>query len=185
MRKTALIRVLCMLAAAAFALSAGPAAAEETAAPRPKPTVRPLAIEIDYSLPHTQVTEENLEQYFNLDLGKEYSRGKKLSIPYTVSPKEPYDQYAGSSPGVYFRLEISVFLHEGDEEPFYTKRYVVMLRREKGYVDSGVIDALIKVDQDDVFYTYSIYSCNGRIGLDGWEPEPEPETETEDADPAG
>ena len=174
-------RIICALAAVLCCLLSAAASAEE---PAPRPTPRPLAIEIDYSLPHTQVNEKNLEKYFVIELGKEYSRGKKLRIPYSVYPREPYDEYAGSSPGVYFRLEISVFLEEGDPEPYYTKRYVVMLRREKKYRESGYIDVLIRVDRDDVFYTYSIYSCNGRIGLAGWVPEPEDKPEAETAEPA-
>ena len=174
-------RIMCVLAAAAFCLLYGEAAAETA---KPKPTVRPMEYRLDYSLPHTKLTDENVEQYINIELGKEYSRGKKLSIPYTMSPKEAYDQYDGSSPRIAVRLEIYVYLTEEDmiaeAEPYFTKSYIVLLHRTKGFVDSGVIEVLLKLDQDEIWYTYKVIGCNGRIGLDGWEPEPEPEVETEE-----
>ena len=183
MKMRAVIRTLCMLAAFCLLWTAAPAEAV-----KPKPTVRPMAYRIDYSLPHTKLTDENVEQYINIELGKEYSRGRKLSIPYTMSPKDAYDRYDGSSPRIAIRLEISVFLNEEDmdtdAEPYYTKSYIVLLQRADGFVGSGVIEVLLKLDQDDIWYTYKIIGCNGRIGLDGWEPEPEPEAETEEV-PAG
>lgn len=138
-------------------------AAETT--PRPKPTVRPLEVRYDYRLPATQLTDENVQDFFSIELGKEYSRGKKLSVPYSVSPVEAYDQYDGSSPGIAIRLELSVFLAEEDTEPYLTKSYIVMLRRTKGYKASGVIDVLLKLDQDDIWYTWEVIGCNGRVGI--------------------
>ena len=177
MKKRMTIRFLCLLAA--VCMCAGGAAAETA---KPKPTVRPMPYRIDYSLPHTKLTVETVEKYFNIELGKEYTRGRKLDIPYYFSPKEAYDQYDGSSPRIVVRLEISVFLNEEDTEPYFTKTYAVLLYREKGFVGKGVIEVLLKLDQDDVRYTCEITGCNGRIGLEGWVPEPEPEPEAEDAE---
>ena len=138
-------------------------AAETT--PRPKPTVSPLEVRYDYRLPATQLTDENVQDFFSIELGKEYSKGKKLSVPYDISPVEAYDQYDGSSPGIAIRLELSVFLAEEDTEPYLTKSYIVMLRRTKGYKASGVIDVLLKLDQDDIWYTWEVIGCNGRVGI--------------------
>ena len=130
MRRTParMICLICFIAAAVFCLFAGRSAAETGAdtagvpAAGPKPTVRPLAVTYDYRLPATKLTTENVEQFFRIELGKEYSRGKKLSVPYSISPREAYDLYDGSTPGIAIRLELSVFLTEEDAEPYLTKK---------------------------------------------------------------
>ena len=51
-----------------------------------------------------------------------------------------------------------------DAEPYYTKSYIVLLQRADGFVGSGVIDVLLKLDQDDVYYRVEIIGCNGKVG---------------------
>ena len=187
MKKKAIICVCAILAVFFVMNHAGflsdRAAAETLSAARPKPTVRPQTVPFDHTLPAVRLTDENVLKYFNIELGKEYSRGKKLSVPFSVSPKEPYDEYAGSSRGVAIRLELSVFLTEEDEEPYLTKSYIVMLRRQTRYRAAGTIDVLLKLDQDDIFYTWKVIGSNGRIGPvpeeDLATPAPAPEAETE------
>lgn len=179
MKKKIIACVIWILAAVLSGLL--PAAAEDAPTARPKPTVRPQTIHYNYRLPSTKLSDENFERFFNIELGKEYSRGKHLKIPFRISPKEAYDGYDGSTLRIAVRLEISVFLTEDAEEPFYRKSYVTLLHRAKGFVDTGVIEVLVKPDQDEIWYTYEVIGCNGRVGLDGWEPEPEPATENETA----
>ncbi len=180
MKKKLLACVIWFLAAVLCVL---PAAAESTPTARPKPTVRPQTIHYDYRLPSTKLSNENFERFFNIDLGKEYSRGSHLKIPFRISPKEAYDGYDGSTLRIAVRLEISVFLTEDAEEPFYQKSYITLLHRAEGFVETGVIEVLLKLDQDEIRYTYEVIGCNGRVGLDGWEPEPEP-TEAPETTPA-
>ncbi len=166
MKKLSTVFIVCLIALAARVLLF-PAAAlgEGETTPRPKPTVRPLAVRYDYRLPGTRLTVENVLNYFSVELGKEYSRGKHLIVPYTVSAREAYDKYDGTTPGVYIRLQLSVFLAENDTEPYLTKTYIVMLRRKTGLTASGVIEVFLKLDQDDVWYTWEVIGCNGRVGL--------------------
>ena len=162
-------KLTCIITAVLACMLVSVASAGE-ATPRPKPTVRPLEVHFDYRLPSTRLTEENFEDFFLIELGGEYSRGQDLHIPYTITPREPYDQYDGSSIRIAVRLEISVFLTEDAEEPYFVKRYIDLLHRTKGYRSSGVIDVLLKLDQDDIWYTCKVHSCNGLVGLDGWDP---------------
>ena len=146
----------------------------ETAAPssavRAKPTVRPLTVHYDHTLPAVQLDVDNIEQYFRIDLGKEYSRGKKLVIPYTITPVSPlYASYDGSTFGVYIKFGVHVYLTETDlaneeAEPYYSKEYTVVLKRLTGLQESGAIDVLLKLDQDDVYYRVEIVGCNGKVG---------------------
>lgn len=167
MKKLSIFFTVCLIALAACVfLFPAAAAGESETTPRPKPTVRPQTIPYDHTLPATKLTDDNVLEFFSIELGKEYSRGKKLSIPFTISPVEAYDQYNGSSRNIAVRLEISVFLNESDEEPYRTKSYIVMLRRAKGFKASGVIDVLLKLDQDDIWYTWQVIGCNGRVGIE-------------------
>lgn len=146
----------------------------ETAAPssavRAKPTVRPLTVHYNHTLPAVQLDVDNVEQYFHIDLGKEYSRGKKLVIPYTITPASPlYASYDGSTFGVYIKFCVYVYLTEEDmaneeAEPYYSKEYTVVLKRLTGLQESGAIDVLLKLDQDDVYYRVEVIGCNGKVG---------------------
>lgn len=167
MKRISIVFTVCLIAfAACFLLFPAAALGDSETASRPKPTVRPQAIPYDHTLPATKLTDENVLEFFSIELGKEYSRGKKLAIPFTISPVEAYDQYNGSSRNIAVRLEISVFLNEDEEEPYRTKSYIVMLRRAKGFKASGVIEVLLKLDQDNIWYTWQVIGCNGRVGIE-------------------
>lgn len=166
MKRISIVFTVCLIAfAACFLLFPAAALGDSETASRPKPTVRPLAVRYDYRLPGTRLTVENVLDYFSVELGKEYSRGKHLTVPYTVSAREAYDKYDGTTPGVYIRLQLSVFLAEEDTEPYLTKTYIVMLRRKTGLTASGVIEVFLKLDQDDIWYTWEVIGCNGRVGI--------------------
>ena len=158
----------------------------ETVSPstKAKPTVRPLKIHYDHTLPAVQLDAENVEEYFRIDLGKDYSSGRKLVIPYTITPASPlYASYDGSTFGVYIKLRIDVYLSEEDmakedAEPFYSKNNTFVLKRETGLRTSGTIEVLLKLDQDDVFFRYEIIDCNGKVGT-GQEQEPSAEDSKE------
>lgn len=161
--------------------SAAPPSAETANPPaKAKPTVKPLTVHYDHTLPAVQLDVENIEEYFDISLGKEYSRGRKLVIPYTITPASPlYASYNGSTFGVYIKLCIYVYLSEEDlanedAEPYYSKEYTVVLKRQEGLQASGAIDVPLKLGQDDVFFRYEVVGCNGKVGT-GQEPEPSAE----------
>ena len=160
----AVLFTACLLLAACLADESSPAAQ------RVRPTVRPLAVRYDHTLPAVQITTENIEEHFLIVFGKEYSRGKKLSLPFTVAPISPlYAGYDGSTPGLYIKFRISVVLSEEDlsaedAEPYLSKEYTVVLNRQSGFEASGTIEVLLKLDRDDVYFRYEIIGCNGRVG---------------------
>ena len=85
----------------------------------------------------------------------QYSRGKKLVIPYTITPASPlYASYDGSTFGVYIKFCVYVYLTEEDmaneeAEPYYSKEYTVVLKRLTGLQESGAIDVLLKLVRID------------------------------------
>ena len=93
MRKLLALAVLLLLLPAA-------ALGEGEAEPAPKPTVRPLDVKYDCRLPGVKLTVENVLDYFTVGLGREIAPPGDLSVPYTVSEREAYDQYDGTTPGV-------------------------------------------------------------------------------------
>lgn len=163
MKRTMLMLAVCILAALICLFPAGKSAEAETAS-RPKPTVRPLEIRYDHTLPGVKLSIENVQNYFTIELGKEYSRGHYLTVPYTVTPKDAYDVYDGTTPRIVIRIQLNVFLTEDAEEPYYTKTGTILLWRKTGLKASSSFQVLVRLDQDEIWYTWEIIGVNGRVG---------------------
>ena len=173
MKKSMLILAVCFLAAV-FCLFPAEKSVLAEATRRPKPTVRPLEIRYDYTLPGVKLSVENVQNYFTIELGKEYSRGQYLTVPYAVAPKDAYDVYDGTTPRVVIRIQMNVFLTEDAEEPYYTKTGTIMLSRKTGLKAGGCFQVLLRLDQDEIWYSWEIIGVNGRVGPAEEEPTEEP-----------
>ena len=160
MKKSMLILAVCVLAVI-FCLSPAGKGASAEAASRPKPTVRPLEIRYDHTLPGVKLSVENVQDYFTIKLGKEYNRGQYLTVPCTVTPKGAYDVYDGTTPRVVIRIQLNVFLTEDAEEPYYTKTGTILLWRKTGLKTTDSFQVLLRLDQDEIWYTWEIIGVNG------------------------
>lgn len=110
-----------------------------------------------------KLSVENVWNYFTIGPGKEYSRGRHLTVPYTVEPKEAYDVYGGTTPRIVIRIQMNVFLTEDAEEPYYTKTGTILLWRKTGLKVSDLFQALLRPDQGEIWYTWEIIGVNGRV----------------------
>lgn len=111
------------------------------------------------------LNENNVEQYFDIELTGKSFEGNKLTISYNIAPKKKvYSQEDGSSKEIVIRLVVHAYDEKGSTNAIAEKSYSTILKKQNDYSASGKIEVILPQSTlETVYWDYGIDSCTGII----------------------
>ena len=114
------------------------------------------------------ITSSNVKDYFNVDVDCKSFEGSKVTMTYSISPKQAgYAKNVDSSPDIIIKLRFKVYDSETATIPVQTKDYTVILKKNESYKSSWDVPILLSSDKiATIYWNYSIESGTGTIGIE-------------------
>lgn len=111
------------------------------------------------------LNENNITDYFNVDVKCDSFSGNKVKMVYTIWPKQTeYAKCAGSSHEVKVKFKFNCYVSQDSSTPCQSKYYTVVLKKDELYSSSGEIMIHLSTDKlSEIYWRYSIESCDGIV----------------------
>lgn len=137
-----------------------------TPSPSPKPTAQATTITSTGLNEIVALTENNVEQYFNIELEGVSYEGPVLTLKYDITPKNTaYAKSTQSSKDIIIKYSIGVYDAEESNKPFKQQDFSVIIKKADNYSKTGEIRITNLPELDTVFWDYEISSATGSIRL--------------------
>ncbi len=111
------------------------------------------------------LTVNNIEQYFDIELTGKSFEGNKLTVTYDIGPKKKeYSKDDGFSKEIVIKLVVYAYDEKGSTNAIAEKSYTIILKKQSDFSASGKIEVILPTSTlETVYWDHDIDSCTGTI----------------------